>query len=89
MEENVKNTESVQKLSYEQLEAAAIQLQRRALVAEEKLKTIDAVTLRLSWLFKVLEFSNEFTTEFVAKCAKEVEELLNIDKIEEVEPEEA
>lgn len=88
MEETKKEQVENVKPSYEQLEAAAIQLQRRALVAEEKLKVIDAVTLRLNWLFKVLENENSFPAEFVYKCVKEVEELLSLDKVEEVTPEE-
>lgn len=88
MEEIKKEQVENAKPSYEQLEAAAIQLQRRALVAEEKLRVIDAVTIRLNWLFKVIDNQDTFSVEFVNKCVKEIEELLSLDKVEEVTPEE-
>ena len=90
MEETLKTQEvETVKPSYEQLEAAAIQLQRRALVAEEKLRTLDAVTMRLNWLFKVVDNEAAFSQEFVEKCVKEIEDLLTIENVEEVTPEEA
>lgn len=81
MEENKKN--QVEKPSYEQLEAAALQLQKRMMFAEERLRTIDAVSLRLNWLFKVLDNKDAFQPEFIAKCVIEVEDLLTIDTPEE------
>lgn len=71
---------STQKLSYDDLEKLALQLQQRLLASESKLKEINFVELRLSWLFKVLEYkgSVSFDTEFLNKVIKEIEEILTI-----------
>ena len=63
---------STQKLSYDDLEKLALQLQQRLLASESKLKEINFVELRLSWLFKVLEYkgSVSFDTEFLNKVIK-------------------
>jgi hypothetical protein len=76
MEEKNKDTK---KLSYEELEKAAVQLQQRAMMAENKLRGIDFASIRLNWLFKVLENKETFKPEFVSKCANEVQEMLTID----------
>lgn len=68
------------KLSYEQLENLAIQSQQRLLIAENKLKNIDFASIRLSWLFRVLEHKDSFSHEFMAKCATEIEEMLTLDE---------
>jgi hypothetical protein len=65
------------KLSY--LERFAIQLQQRVRMAENKLRSIDFTSIRLNWLFKVLENKESFDAEFVAKCTTEVQDLLTID----------
>lgn len=75
------------KISYEQLEQAAMQLQQRLMIAENKLRSIDFASMRLTWLFKVLENKSSFSTEFAGKCAKEVEELLTIEDTPEETPE--
>lgn len=82
------------KLTYEQLEQAAMQLQQRLMMAENKLRGIDFAAMRLTWLFKVLENKSSFSAEYVNKCAKEVEEILTIEEATpetatEAEPEEA
>lgn len=82
------------KLTYEQLEQAAMQLQQRLMMAENKLRSIDFAAMRLTWLFKVLENKSSFSAEYVNKCAKEVEEILTIEEATpetatEAEPEEA
>lgn len=82
------------KLTYEQLEQAAMQLQQRLMMAENKLRSIDFAAMRLTWLFKVLENKSSFSAEYVNKCAKEVEETLTIEEATpetatEAEPEEA
>lgn len=67
------------KLSYEELEGVAVQLQQRCVMLENKLRAINIASTRLNYLFKVIEFGNMFTDEFVDKCCTEVEELLTID----------
>lgn len=68
------------KLTYEQLENVAIQLQQRLMTAENKLKTIDFASVRLTWLFKVIENKEQFSPVFVEKCTTEVENLLTIEE---------
>lgn len=71
--------EETTKLTYEQLEQAAMQLQQRLMMAENKLRSIDFAVMRLTWLFKVIENKSSFSAEFVDKCAKEVEDILTIE----------
>lgn len=73
-------TNEPNKLSYEQLEQAAMQLQQRLMMAENRLRGIDFTSMRLTWLFKVIENKAVFSTEFLKKCVKEVEELLTIEE---------
>lgn len=77
MEEKDNATE---KMSYEQLENTAMQLQQRLILAENKLRSIDYVSMRLGWLFKTVEYKNAFPAEFVSKCSKEIQELLTVDE---------
>lgn len=79
MEENKKK-----ELSYEELKEVAVQLQKRCAFAEQKLRSFDMVSIRLNYLFKVLEVKDVFEYEFIEKCAKEVEELLTIEEAEDL-----
>lgn len=91
MEETTKKDpqSTEQNPSYEQLKEAAIQLQRRAVIAEERFKTLDLVAIRLNWLFKVLDNQNVFSMDFIGKCVEEIEETLTLPaNVETVEPEE-
>ena len=72
--------ETSPKLTYEQLEQAAMQLQQRLMMAESRLRGIDFASVRLTWLFKVLENKEAFSAEFLSKCAKEIETLLTIEE---------
>ena len=72
--------EKTEKLSYEQLENVAKQLQQRVMMAENRLRGIDYASMRLTWLFKVLENKSAFPAEFVDKCSKEGVDLLTIDE---------
>lgn len=67
-----------EKLTYEQLEKLAIQMQNRAMMAERKLESINMASLRLEYLFKVLRLSSLFPEEFIDKCVAEVVEMLEI-----------
>lgn len=74
------NTESTQKeenvkLTYEQLNNACNQLaqQNHQLVA--KVRELEQIVMlkRLDYLFKVLNYSSNFSSEFVSACANEIE----------------
>lgn len=80
MEENKEVMEN--KLSYEQLEQIAVQLQNRAMQAESRLASINMTTTRLNYLFKVLEYSSHFCDSFVKECGAEI-----VDLLENKEPE--
>lgn len=77
MEETTKAPET-NKLSYDQLEQVAIQLQNRAMEAEAKLNSINMTTIRLDYLFKVIDKPLQFPVEFVDKCTKEIINILEI-----------
>lgn len=68
------------KLSYEELTNVAVQMQQRAMMAEQKLKSIDMTGMRLHYLFEVIKHTDKdvFTHEFVEKCAKEIEDILTV-----------
>lgn len=84
MEEN-KTTTPNNKISYEQLEKIALQFQKRAANAEGKLELINLTTMRLKYLFDVLDRARFFSEEFVNNCAAEIVDILEIK--EEKEPE--
>lgn len=75
MEENSKEQK---KLSYEELENVAVQLQHRCVELERKLRNIDIASFRLEYLFKVIENKDNFSSGFVECCTKEVEDILTI-----------
>jgi hypothetical protein len=83
MEEQKNNQE---KLSYEKLEEVAVQLQQRCVMLENKLRSIDLMSIRLKYLFKVLDAKSSFSLEFINKCSDEIEEILTVE--EESKPEE-
>lgn len=89
MEETVKTQEEVKKPTYEQLEQALKQLYPKAVAAEERLRQIDVVSMRLNWLFRVIDTKEKgFSEDFVKKCYTEIEELLTLDVVETPEVEE-
>lgn len=69
-----------QKLSYEQLNDACNQLwqQNKQLVARNRELETFAMNKRLDYLFKVLELSNQFPSDFVGNCASEIEQAMTI-----------
>lgn len=85
MEETTKTPET-NKLSYDQLERVALQLQQRAMEAEAKLNSVNMTTIRLDYLFKVIDKPLQFPVEFVDKCASEIMDIL---EIKEEKPESA
>lgn len=76
MEENTQ-----QKLTYEQLEKIAVQLQQRASNAEARLNSINMAATRLNYLFEVLKLASLFDTEFITKCVNEVKTLMEVDEV--------
>lgn len=79
--------ENKEKLSYEQLEEVARQMEGQLRQVYAKLQDANMSNLfkRLDFLFKVLETEHMFSLEFVQKCAEEIKSILTIP--EEVGPE--
>mgnify|MGYP007036971871 FL=1 len=80
-----------QKLSYEQLNNACNQLwqQNKQLAARNRELETFAMNKRLDYLFKVLELSNQFSSDFVGNCSSEIEQAMTIPQdIEEDKKEE-
>lgn len=69
-----------QKLTYEQLNDACNQLwqQNKQLVARNRELETFAMNKRLDYLFKVLELSNQFSSDFVVNCSSEIEQAMAI-----------
>lgn len=69
-----------QKLTYEQLNDACNQLwqQNKQLVARNRELENFAMNKRLDYLFKVLELSNQFSSDFVVNCSSEIEQAMTI-----------
>lgn len=68
------------KISYEQLEKVAAQLQQQCMMYEQKLRLIDMTATRLNYLFKVLEYEMCFNRDFVNKCTEEIQSILTIEE---------
>lgn len=85
--EEKKETTATEKATYEQLEQVVMQLQQRLIVAENKLRSIDYASMRLTWLFKVIENDKVFDKDFNDKCVFEIKELLTLDETSEKETE--
>lgn len=77
--------ETDNKLTYEQLEMIAKQLNHRAMQAEARLASINMTQMRLDYLFKVLDRKEAFRPEFINKCALDIEELLSVEPQEDTE----
>lgn len=75
-----KSENKQQKFTYEQLNDACNQLwqQNKQLVARNKELEAFAMNKRLDYLFKVLELSNQFSSDFVGNCAVEIEQAMTI-----------
>jgi hypothetical protein len=69
------------KLSYEELEKIALNLQEQCqkLYAQNQEMQVGMMFKRLDYLFKVLKYYSLLETDFVRKCAKEIQELLTVD----------
>ena len=75
-----KSENKQQKLTYEELNDACNQLwqQNKQLVAKNKELETFAMNKRLDYLFKVLELSNQFSSDFVVNCSSEIEQAMTI-----------
>ena len=69
------------KLSYEELENIAVSLQEQCqkLYSQVQEMQVGMMFKRLDYLFKVLKYYSLLETDFVRKCAKEIQELLTVD----------
>ena len=78
MEEN--KMEEQKKLTYEQLNDACNQLwqQNKQLVKRNKELEQFVMNKRLDYLFKVLECSKEFSSDFIENCTSEIEEAMTV-----------
>lgn len=89
MEEQKNETkapEQPQKLSYEQLQNIAGQLQQQNIQLRRVLEqsNMENMFKRLDYLFKVMEYPHMFSDEFVQKCAAEIESSITIPEPEEM-----
>lgn len=71
------------KLTYEQLENVAKQLQNRVIQLESRLNNINMGQMRLDYLFKVLDRKEVFRPEFIEQCTLDIEEMFKIESEEE------
>ena len=80
MQPTTKEVERPEKMSYEQLENVAHQLseQSRQLYIKLQQANMNNMFKRLDYLFKVIANADQFSKVFIAKCVKEVEEIMTI-----------
>lgn len=82
-----KKEEGVKKLTYEQLNDACNQLwqQNKQLSARNRELESFVMNKRLDYLFKAVELSTKFSSDFIVNCVSEIEEAMAIpqDKTEE------
>lgn len=80
-------SEKIQKLSYDDLEAHAIECQDKLKELSEKYNELvreyinlkqSQVFIRLEFLFKVVNTPSMFTQKFINQCVEEIQELLTI-----------
>lgn len=93
MEENKETTqapEQPQKLSYEQLQNIAGQLQQQNIQLRRALEqsNMENMFKRLDYLFKVVATPHIFSDEFVAMCVTEIEKAITIPEASEEDKEE-
>lgn len=90
MQPVTKETERLEKMSYEQLEQVAHQLseQARQLYSQLQKSNMTNMFKRLDYLFKVVENGHMFKQDFLEKCIAEIEELMTVPEVEEDNKEE-
>lgn len=84
------STNEPQKLSYEQLQNIAGQLQQQNMQLRRALGEQDYTNAfkRLDYLFKVIEFEHMFSNDFISKVVKEIETTITIPPVEEKDKQE-
>ena len=72
--------EEKKKLTYDELKTACDQLhqQNQYMAREMHKKASEELYKRIDYLFKVLEFSDKFNSNFVIKASEELEQILTI-----------
>ena len=85
MEDNKTINENTKKPTYKELEAAMYNLTEKLNKAYKdnqylvnQLNGINNTFTRLNYLFKVLENSQHFNSDFIIKCAEEIENTITI-----------
>ena len=85
MEDNKTINENTKKPSYKELEAAMYNLTEKLNKAYKdnqylvnQLNGINNTFTRLNYLFKVLENSQHFNSDFIIKCAEEIENTITV-----------
>lgn len=80
-----KETERPEKMSYEQLENVAHQLNEQVRQLYMKLQEANMVNVfkRLDYLFKVVENGHIFAEDFYNRCIKEIEDLITVPEVNE------
>lgn len=85
--EQAKN-EQPKKLSYEELEKVAVQLQQQYLQLKQKMEALDATSIRLSFLFRVMDHVEAYPETFIMKVAQEIQDIITLPQEEEPKEEE-
>ena len=85
MEDNKTINENAKKPTYKELEAAMYNLTEKLNKAYKdnqylvnRLNGINNTFTRLNYLFKVLENSQHFNSDFIIKCAEEIENTITV-----------
>lgn len=85
MEDNKTINENTKKPTYKELEAAMYNLTEKLNKAYKdnqylvnQLNGINNTFTRLNYLFKVLENSQHFNSDFIIKCAEEIENTITV-----------
>lgn len=85
MEDNKTINENAKKPTYKELEAAMYNLTEKLNKAYKdnqylvnQLNGINNTFTRLNYLFKVLENSQHFNSDFIIKCAEEIENTITV-----------
>ena len=87
-EQKASGTEQPKKLSYEELEKVAVQLQQQYLQLKQKMEALDATSIRLSFLFKVMDHVEAYPETFILKVTQEIQDIITLPQEEEPKEEE-
>ena len=82
---NKSKVDEKSKLTYDQLKDACNQLwqQNQQLIKRSRELEQFAINKRLDYLFKVIEFSSMFSSDFVVNCTSEIEQAMTIPQEED------